>query len=245
LEKFFDQIGQSILARISFELKIDLKVVGVSIQKGANHATTRMAKLRIVERFIEKNHDIGTIEHPGRQFFRGRLNMQWGWLASDPSVSDLPIVFFRGEYDGQLVLLFGSRRHVLGESPDRSANAPAWSALPNIMATISEHISETSDYADFVRGVREGRISAASEEGAAVFDGPIAGLSAAAELGLTTPLQRLEFLAQPLVEDTFSHLSVQSVKTVDPQRYELDVKRRELTNVHAVLGTPLYVAHAS
>ena len=71
LEQFFDQIGQSILAQISSELKIDLKVVSYSAQKAANPATTRMAKLQIVERFIEKNHDIGTIEHPGSQFFRG------------------------------------------------------------------------------------------------------------------------------------------------------------------------------
>jgi hypothetical protein len=236
LNQLFEQIQIPFLARISYELRFGGKYVSAAIKKGENPSPVRMAKLRIVERYISRNNQIGSIGHPGRQFFAGILDMQWGWLANDPGES-LPIVFFRGEHNGKLVLLFGSRRHVIGEQQDNGSNAPAWSALPSIMAVVSEHISDTPDYADFVRGVREGRIIPASEEAASVFDPPISGLAAAAELRLDSPQQKLEFVAIPLIEDTFSR-STQS-GPLDP------VEDREMQDVQAVLGTPLYVAHAS
>src|ERR1700683_2245150 len=112
LEMLFEQIDQSVRKRISAEFKIDLKIASLTLRRADNPGPTRVAKLRIVERFIDAHHDVGTIEEPGREYFRGQMNMQWGDMA-------VPAVCFRGTdaQGSEGVLLVGSKYHVIGEIP--------------------------------------------------------------------------------------------------------------------------------
>jgi hypothetical protein len=141
LDMLFEQIDRSILKHISAEVKVDLKLASVTLRKAEDPVPARMSKLRIVERFIDEHHNVGSIEEPGREYFRGQMDMQWGWLAYAPGDRyRIPIVFFRGQEHSQLVMLAGSRRHVIGEPPD--AEAVTMSAMPGIISAIDEHISE-------------------------------------------------------------------------------------------------------
>lgn len=200
LDMLFEQIDRRLLKHISMELKVDLKLASVTLRKAEDPAPARMAKLRVVERFIDDHQDVGTCENPGREYFRGQLNMQWGWLAR-PTSHASSIVFFRGEEGPLLVFLAGSSRHVIGAPPD--ARAFVGSALPHIITAISDHISDKSALAglpsESARWMQATRVR---------------------ELRLhpvDAPSQQMEFLAIPLAEDRQS-------------------------DVHLVLGTPLYVA---
>jgi hypothetical protein len=135
LDMLFEQIDESILKRISAEVKIDFKLASLTLRQTDQPAPVRTAKLRVVERFIAQHHHVGTIQEPGHEYFRGQMDMQWGWLAGYAWNETPPIVIFRGRESSQFVALAGSRRHVLGERvADSSRNAEAWSALPNILA---------------------------------------------------------------------------------------------------------------
>jgi hypothetical protein len=184
LDMLFEQIDQRVLKHISTEVKVDLKLASITLRKAENPTPARMAKLQIVERFIDEHHDVGTYEDPGRGYFRGQMDMQWGWLTS-PRHDASTIVFFRGEGDSQIVMLAGSGRHVIGEPPN--ANAFAGSALPHIIAAVSEHISDKSAIAG---------LPSESPE----WTRPLRA-SEARLYPKDTPTQRMEFLAIPLVED--------------------------------------------
>jgi hypothetical protein len=238
LDMLFGQIEPSLLRRISVEAKVDLKLAAVTLRNAQDREPVRMAKLRIVERYLEQNNQIGTIERPGDDYFHGQMEMRWGWLADNPG-DRLPIVFFRGLRGSHLVLLAGSRRHVLGEAQDSQSEAPAWSALPNIMATVGERISELPELGEWIRSIRADAEKYArypSEEVAAVFDGPEAGLTAAADTFPSSPLQLMDFLAVPLAEGTLSRVLDRGASSRG--------LARELNDVHAILGSPLYVAHS-
>lgn len=200
LNMLFEQIDRRLLKHISMEVKVDLKLASVTLGKAEDLAPARMAKLRIVERFINDHHDVGTCENPGREYFRGNLNMQWGWLARSTSDAS-SVVFFRAEAGSLLVMLAGSSRHVIGAPPD--AQAVVGSALPHIITAISDHISDKSalaglpsESASWARATRVRELRLHPQD---------------------APSQWMEFLAIPLAEDRES-------------------------DVHLVLGTPLYVA---
>jgi Family of unknown function (DUF7019) len=144
LDMLFEQIDPALRRRISAEVKVDLKIASVTLRQ-AEHSTARIAKLRVVERYIDGHHEVGTVAAPGRDFFRGRMDMQWGWLARGDHPDDrLPVVFFRGHQDHDFVALAGSRRHVIGERPaDEQASAVfGFSSAPSIVAAIRDHVGD-------------------------------------------------------------------------------------------------------
>jgi hypothetical protein len=233
LDALYTQIPQSLAERISAELKLDLKVASLTLKSTDNPEPVRMSKLRVVERYIDSHNRVGTVEDPGPEYFRGALPMQWGWLAGSSTEwnNDPPVVIFRGRQGKIIVTLVGSRRHVLGEMPPEAG--PAWSTLPNIMAVIGEHISELPEYRDFIRDVRSKVLLANSEEAAAVFDDPLIGLADITRLAYRSTEQSLEFLAVPLLHSDFDRLQSNQ-----------PLGSTELRDVHALLGSPLYVAQA-
>jgi hypothetical protein len=217
LDMLFEQIDQGVLKHISAEVKVDLKLAGVTLRQTEQPTQARTAKLRVVERFIEKYHHVGTIQEPGNEYFRGQMDMQWGWLPGANPPNRLPIVVFRGSQSSQFVVLAGSRRHVLEE---RMAGAGedavvGLSLLPNIYAAIAEHISEAPEFAEQVRARPASEIGNLSRYALDTF----------AKTSLETPTQPLEFLAVPLVESQIDY--------------------EGLAGIHGVLGTPLYVARWS
>lgn len=192
LDMLFDQIDPGILKRISAEVKVDLKVVGLTLRNADNPGPTRMAKLRVLDRFIDAHHNIGTIQEPGREYFRGQMDMQWGWVKESG-------VWFHGKDNaGSLIVeLGGSRHHVLSE-PAGEAEVHSYSEYPEVMEVLTEH-GINLDPA-LKRSVAEGDLPSDWFElvdGWTFYEKPL-------------PYQRLEFLAVPLYDnkvDVYSRLN--------------------------------------
>ncbi|MER5829863.1 SAVMC3_10250 family protein [Streptomyces sp. NPDC002130] len=236
LDMLFDQIEPALLRRISAEARIDLRLASVTLHQAEAPQATRMAKLQLIERYIDTYHQVGTSAEPGHDYFRGCMPMQWGWLSHgfypDSPTGGLDTVFFRGEDNAHLVILAGSRRHVLGEQPAAENTALlAHSATPNIMAVIAEHISGNPALGQRWRSLRLDPNASGSEDAAAAHDPPEIGLREAARVRLGGPAQQLEFLAVPILSGSIQ---------IEPV---LDIEKRPFSGP-AVLGTPLYVAVA-
>ena len=78
LDMLFEQIDPSVLKRISAEVKVDLKLASLTLRGAESSGPTRIVKLRIVERYIDAHHNVGTIQTPGCEYFRGQMDMIWG-----------------------------------------------------------------------------------------------------------------------------------------------------------------------
>src|SRR5262245_26427302 len=82
VDMLYEQVPQGSLSRLASEVKVDLKVIGVTLKQAETPQPVRLAKLAIVERYLETGYPIGTIERPG-SYFRGRMPMKWGYLGRD------------------------------------------------------------------------------------------------------------------------------------------------------------------
>jgi hypothetical protein len=221
LDMLFEQLDPALRRRISAEVKVDLKLASVTLRQ-AEHPAARIAKLRLVERYIDAHHQVGTLAAPGQEFFRGRLRMQWGWLARGKHPDDsLPVVFFRGRQDEHFVALAGSRSHVVGQHVPENA-VFGYSSAPSIVAAIRAHVSDLEGvprYPAWGEDWDNPRNILASQPVPVTFH-----ISEASYVDLDTPPQPMEFLAIPLGHGP--------------------VKLSDGSNAHGVLGTPIYVAHA-
>lgn len=241
LDMLFEQIDPALRRRISAEVMVDLKLASLTLRQTDTPAA-RIAKLRMVERYIDTHHHVGTISTPGHEYFRGSIPMRWGWLThgydydNDPPTLGLDTVFFRGQQGTHVVVLAGSRRHVLGEQPAaEDSKLSAHSATPNIFAVIAEHISGNPRLGQYWRDLRATDPSTGgSEDVCAAHDPPEVGLREAAQVRLRGPVQHLEFLALPLVHGEEVEIDIDGWPGPDVRE-----------TVHAVLATPLYVAMAS
>ena len=185
LDMLFEQIDPGVLKRISAEVKVDLKLASITLRGADNPGPTRTAKLQVVERFIDKHHNVGTIQQPGQEFFRGQMEMQWGWMGANERG-----VWFQGNDfdDSQYVGLGGSRHHVLGEV--RQLASRPMSGRP--------YLVEALESSGFLRNPR-------LENGELTGDLPrywhayMDRAPAEPQPGALSP-QRLEFLAVPLAE---------------------------------------------
>src|SRR3954454_11749274 len=73
------QIPRTVLNRIAAEFKLDAKVLGISLKEKPSDEN-RYTKLRVVDRYLRDNEDIGTPEWPG-VYFQGTLLMRWTILG--------------------------------------------------------------------------------------------------------------------------------------------------------------------
>lgn len=229
LDMLFEQIDQSMLKRVSAEVKVDFTLASVTLKRADNPVPARAAKLRVVERIIDRHHHVGTIEDPGNEYFRGRMQMAWGWLRPPP-VDDM--VVFQGWQGHHTVVLAGSSRHVLGWAAAEEKPRWARSSFPDhILQTLNEHISRTPELADSIREAkydnphwwpenhRTGDIRYALNESFFLFPDRHQRLT-----------QSLEFLAVPLIQEK-GRTSRHHPRFGDAH--------------NTVLGTPLYVAIGS
>lgn len=243
LEMLYEQIDPATRRRVSAEAKVDLKLASVTLRQTEPQPAARIAKLRVVEQYITQHHSVGSIENPGSAFFRGSLPMRWGWLNNHDhndvnSTGGRDTVFFRGRTRGQVVVLAGSRRHVIGEEPHPgNRNLHAHSATPNILAVIAQHISGNPRLQEYWQTLKSKGVGP-TEDSAAAHDPPDVGLLEAARVELQGPFQQLEFLAVPLLKGRVNIEKRDDWRTGWREVGPFPERER----VQAVLGTPIYVA---
>ena len=230
LDMLFEQIDPDLRRHLSAEAKVDLKIASVTLRQAERSSAARIAKLRMVEQYIDANHHVGTVSSPGQEYFRGSMAMRWGWLSGDRddgTSGRRDTVFFKGQ-DGQgLVMLTGSRRHVLGQQLASQVVGDGWavSAMPAILAVIAASIAVGHRKRGRYLGSRP-PIMGWSNEAATAQSPSEESLQAAASLNIPGPEQYVEFLAVPLIQG-----EVTGPDFACP--------------LHAVLATPVYVAMAS
>jgi hypothetical protein len=183
LDMLFEQIPRGVLKRFSAEVRVDLKLASVTLAKSENTGLARMAKLRIVERYIDRHNHVGSISMPGREYFRGTMSMRWGPLGWTPDDHRDHMVFFKGEQGSITVMLAGSNYHLLGQPS--GARAVAYSALPHIVRAVNYGLSEYESHEPISEDANNAVNDAAAVE---IYPPEI-------------PAQELEFLAIPLYED--------------------------------------------
>ena len=216
LDMLFEQIDLKSRKRISAELKIDLKVASLTLRGAENPGPTRTAKLQLVEQFIETHQHVGTIQEPGKGYFRGQMRMTWDWAGWNHDG-----VWFQGnDYDPghlpQCIGLGGSRYHVLGEA--RPTGAPSGTGWPAIREILEERGFQNDPA--LVKSVFDGDLP---EQW---FNGLYWGPEYDRWTHLHGKLLSLEFLAIPLAE---TQVRVTGHGVLERL-------------VHVVIGTPLYVA---
>jgi hypothetical protein len=225
LDMFFEQIDPAVRRRVSAELSLDLTIASVAIRTAERPAATRMAKLAVVERYIDTHHQVGTPGLPGREFFRGRMSMHWGalhgaeYLERDPQNPDdaaVDLLVFRGfdPKDGSIVLLSGSPGHLIHQ-PHPEQAAVGLSSITELQMVLDAAQMQDEDLLP----------------GAATS----AALSIGARCRIQGAQQYLQFLAVPF-GDTFFPLPA---PLGDPWVEESNAWPEN----HGVLGSPLYVAH--
>jgi hypothetical protein len=175
----YPQIPSGLRDRIAADLKIDLKLVAVSLSEKPSDET-RYSKLQLVTDYLERESLIGDLETPGL-FIRGVLPMRWGPLRADDAV------FFSAVTETTVVALGGSLMHVIG-APGASQTS-AHSALYGLLGAIKR--SEKFD--------RQANIRLTDSDH---LDPTMNGLLSAyiAAERMSGPPQTLEFLARSLLQ---------------------------------------------
>lgn len=106
VDMIFSQIPSQVREKISAELKIDLKLLSVTL--GSSSAPlNRYSKTHFVASYLRKAVHVGTIDLPEEYFF-GEIPMRWGVLGNR-------LVYFQGSNLSTIVGLGGSKHHIVGE----------------------------------------------------------------------------------------------------------------------------------
>jgi len=249
LDMLFEQIDPGQRRKISAEVKVDLKLASVTLRSIEHPAPARAAKLRVVERYIERNHRVGSVGVAGAEYVRGSMPMRWGRIPSPRSLEGppglrLPMVFFKGEMGDQVVMLAGSRHHLLGEYASvGSAAITSGSDLSAIVSTVANqvHTFGTAEHQPLGHRVNRPYPGGGPNSWLELIDRTFEGLNAE---------QHLEFLAVPLLQGPMLRAESLPLGLLRYGDYfpegEHPLRSRWVPGRYrALLATPLYVALAS
>lgn len=128
VDMLFAQIPAKLRNRIAADLKVDLKIISASITSRASEET-RYSRTALVDDFLRKHTDLGTVDDP-KAYFAGTMLMRWGPLY------DGRIVYFGGMTDDTVIGLAGSRRHILTSAGDSHVNVGGGSGAPDLIALL-------------------------------------------------------------------------------------------------------------
>ena len=214
VDMLFDQIPRPVVRRVAAELKLDLKVFSISLKEEPDDVT-RYAKLRVVSEYIENNFEVGSPLEP-REFVKGSLPMQWGWVGSPES----RVIFFSSVADGVLLGLTGSGHHVIGAAPQ--ARGIVGSIFPGLVEALTADLGRAAD--DLTESVKFTSMSSAVEIAARDLEGST---------------NHLDFLARTLLTESASGVAGKAVPfgTIRKQQIRNDYHR-------VVLASPIYIALA-
>jgi hypothetical protein len=187
VDMIVDQIPVRLRDRIAAELKIDLKLVSLTV-KERQRPENRFARTRIAADYVVRNFEVGTVDSPGA-YFEGSLPMRWG-IYPEERVED-PVVYFGGATRQTILGLGGSARHIIGSTQPVASGSTftlPGSALPSILQLIAS--SDQSAEPD--------------------SEGDQMGLGEVKEFttGMKGPRENLQFLARRLLAGPSGHAAV-------------------------------------
>ncbi|MFB7508826.1 DUF7019 family protein [Streptomyces broussonetiae] len=213
LELLLGQVPPKRLSRLAAEVKIDLKFVSMTVQRGAAPEAGRYQRLAVVERAIERDEDVSGLEEPS-VWFRGGLRLRSMIFGGEST----GLLLFTGTWHGTVVALIGSAHHLIGSgvAPEAVPIGYSGSMLPTFFTLLERDQAEWDDrhqVQDSANPLTHRTRPDEQESLRQVID--------CAER-ITGPSQGCEFLARRLLLGT----------TQDPNGRP----------VRVLIGTPLYVA---
>jgi hypothetical protein len=241
VDMLYSQIPKKMLDKIAVELGVNLGMFSLSVKEKENREKTplqtRIEKLRLVEKYLEANMEVGTVDQP-KTYFKGSLPMRWGPLGRGSLDEVGNLIYFGGETTKTILGLGGSRHHVVGNQIGESQAIISYSWTPAILDVLTKELGLPDEHHKLERWTPEW-----TED---IKDRSQLALVTTATRVMNASPQYLEFLAKRLVEgtseetkhellDTGIHYT-QSAKPI--KSYHIDSRRP----YHVMLGTPLYVA---
>ena len=113
---FLDQISEPTRRSIAAELKLDFKLISLTLTSpivdGQQRQQSRIAKLAVVEDYLKRHQQVGDLAS-ARGYIEADAELDWKPL------DDNETVLFCGYEDKLLIVLGGSARHLMGH-PSRS-----------------------------------------------------------------------------------------------------------------------------
>ncbi|QES52040.1 hypothetical protein DEJ50_33720 [Streptomyces venezuelae] len=137
VQMLFDQIPPKLLSKLAAEARVDLKVVGVSVQKAQTEATL-YSRLELVEDYLDRNYEITWMTEPG-SWFRGELDLQIATYQEVEGQAGGPL-FMVGQASRTLVALIGSSYHLIGSR--RHEHLGGYSSLPALFRLLQREAPE-------------------------------------------------------------------------------------------------------
>ncbi len=114
IDMIFAQVPQKLRDRLAAELRLDLKVVSLTLKENPSDQN-RYTRTRIVGEYLSGREMVGTLDEPA-SYFRATMTMEW--MCIDSYNGETPrIVYFTGVHESVVVGLTGSYHHVVGQAP--------------------------------------------------------------------------------------------------------------------------------
>ncbi|KUL74972.1 MULTISPECIES: DUF7019 family protein [unclassified Streptomyces] len=132
VDMLFGQIPPRLLSGLATELKVDLQVVGLTVQKGPAD-TGLYGRLDIVEAYLDRDHDISWMSEPSA-WFRGECELRMSGFGPAP---DGPLLMM-GREAGTVVALIGSAHHLFGRRVPPESGLMGHSMLPSLFRLLQE-----------------------------------------------------------------------------------------------------------
>jgi hypothetical protein len=114
VDMLYAQIPSRLRDKIATELKIDLKFISATF-KEPEAEYTQYSKLSMIEKFLQKDKVIGTVDDP-TDYFYGNMNFRWGLVGGALPVPRETIVFWGGATNQTILGLGGSPHHIVGNA---------------------------------------------------------------------------------------------------------------------------------
>jgi hypothetical protein len=130
IDMLYNQIPPKLLDRFVGELKLDIKVLSVSLARRESDQTL-YSKLSVVERYLSEEVEVGSVTEP-TTWFTGRMPLRSGvWKAADDG-----LLYFGGLQDGVQVALIGSSHHRIGQGREPDSISVSYSGLPALVSIL-------------------------------------------------------------------------------------------------------------
>jgi hypothetical protein len=139
LDMIFGQIPQSFVRRTAVELKIDLKIISLSLRRSQTEEN-RFGRVRVATEYLRREAALGTIsEYPPKPWLLDELSITLIRTGGDA-------LLYMGSRGISTVILVGSRRSVLGANfPGDEAPRGTWLMIEDLLARSYEELPSVHD----------------------------------------------------------------------------------------------------